>query len=145
MLCYIGILIHQLDFYDSVIDSVAPSQYILLCLQSFRVYDGPISSASHTPHCHMSTMGVLCISEVFDCSYGDKMFLTWLDYTGTKVYNKQNFYDSNYYHGKATFTGVLRDQKSSVPFVWWQSCYFSRDNITMKITTLQSSVIYVIV
>ena len=58
--------------------SVAPSQYILLCLQSFRVYEGPISSASHTPHCHMSTMDVFCISKVFDCLYGNKNVFDFL-------------------------------------------------------------------
>ena len=68
--------------YKSIIYSVAPSQYILLCLQLSRVYGGPISSASRTPHCHLSTMDVFCISKVFDCFYDNKnvfFYLTWLD------------------------------------------------------------------
>ena len=72
---------------DSVIYSVAPSQYILLCLQSFRVYEGPISSDSHIPHCHMSTMDVFCISKVFNCFYDNKNVfdLTWLTYRNSSV------------------------------------------------------------
>ena len=82
-ICHTEILIHQLFSCDSVIYSVAPSQYIFLCFQSFRVYEGPISSASHAPHCHMSKMDVFCISKVFDCLYGNKTIfdLTWLDWS----------------------------------------------------------------
>ena len=58
--------------YDSVIYLVAPSQYIFLCLQSFRAYEGPISSDPHAPHFHMPAMDVFCIIKVFDCLCGNK-------------------------------------------------------------------------
>ena len=90
-ICHTGILIHQLDFLlFSYLFSCAISVY-LTSFASFRVYEGPISSASYTSHCHMSTMDVFCISKVFDFLYGNKnvfdltkarhMQVIWIDET----------------------------------------------------------------